>query len=100
MLDSSSKLPKLDYAGPPPPRLRSAPLYGILGLLAGLFGLATLLLGIFGMLPPYYDEHGRVAFNGEVVFNMSELAIVGALCWFLSFRWIRVAMKSRGKHSQ
>ena len=100
MPNTSSKLPKLDYAAPPPPKQPSALLYGILGLLAGLFGLPTFLLRIFGVLPPYYNEHGRVAFNGEVVFNMSALAIVGALCLFLSFRWIRVATKPRRKYSR
>jgi hypothetical protein len=65
----------------------------VLGVLAALFGVPAFLFGLIGVFPPYYDINGRVAFNGEVVFNMSALMAVGALAMYLSFRWIRTALR-------
>jgi len=78
----------------PPARKEPTALnYALSGVIAGLFGVPLLVFGLIGAFPPYHDIHGRAAFNGEVVFKMSALAIVGALCLFLCFRWIRRALK-------
>ena len=77
----------------PPPKEASALNYALSGVLAGLLGAPMLVFGVIGALPPYHDAHGQVAFNGGVVCKMSALAIVGALCLLLCFRWIRAAWK-------
>ncbi|MDP9173872.1 MAG: hypothetical protein M3O30_08405 [Planctomycetota bacterium] len=92
MADVSNKARALDYA-PPAPKKCSVVRCVILAIFAGLLGAPPFVFGLIGIFPPYYDINGPVAFNGEVVFNMSALMVVGFLFWFLSFRWARMAMK-------
>ena len=92
MDDRPDEFQKLNY-GQPERKKSTAVLHGLLGVGAGIIGVPMFLLGIIGVFPPYYNQDGPVAFNGEVVRNMSALAIAGALCVLLSIYWLRIAFQ-------
>src|SRR5665213_412704 len=91
MIDVPDEPQAVDYATRLPRKSYDVK-HAVFAVIAGVLGFPPFFFGLWDIFPPYYDINVPVAFNGELVFNMSAFIGIGLLLWVLSFHWARMAL--------
>jgi hypothetical protein len=65
----------------------------IFGTLAGLFGALMLFYGVLGIVWLIKEWRRWKFLDGEDVFEVGMLLLIGAVSAFVAFRWLRFAIK-------
>jgi hypothetical protein len=70
-----------------------APVAVVAGVVVGLFGAIVLFYGIGGV---YWLFRDRRRADGEDVFEVALINLIGAVCAFFAWRWVRFAIRDSG----
>jgi hypothetical protein len=73
--------------------LAMVPVAGLFGIVAGLFGSLMLFYGFEGVLWLIADWK---KVDAQDIFSVALFIVIGAICAWFSFRWLRSAFRGHG----